>query len=301
MGTHELPADFKSNALVHKVSKPPAPPLAKLVKVTATVPSKVQAPLAPPKFRRHLSDSAFLLEVDEEKEVVEEIKPPERMGRKLSDPSFLLEGNLVDDQTCDNNDALAFDETRSVESGSSSVMIDSWEPMLFQKMNTEKYAEILGKEILLDAEYAKDSREPIPFPVLQPTQPKQMQPKPQPKEEAPRTRQRMQKMHVVTRRRKPRKTIEAGKFYKTKRFVKVTKKEDPFHFGEAKRRERDPNEVWTVRTGVEMEVLEVQGKRAYVYCVVEFWSKYQDRTRDAPRQKEVEGWISLKDGKGWVL
>merc|ERR1712156_365428 len=68
-----------------------------------------------------------------------------------------------------------------------------------------------------------------------------------------------------------------------------------------KRRERDPNEIWTLNPGVAVEVLEIHDKRAYIFCTVEFWSKHQDRDYDRPRQKRVEGWITLKDQKGWVL
>lgn len=95
---------------------------------------------------------------------------------------------------------------------------------------------------------------------------------------------------TVSKQRKKRKTIEPGNVYRTKRSVKVTKHEHPLS-----------HEVWTVSRGIDMEVTEVNGKRASVYCVVEYWSKYQNKTLESPRRKQIHGWITVRDFNGWVL
>lgn len=106
---------------------------------------------------------------------------------------------------------------------------------------------------------------------------------------------------------KKRKIVQPGEIYRAKRHIKVTKEEDPYFHGKpqrsrSQRRQRDPNEIWTLNPGVAVEVLEIRNfKRALIVCTVEFWSRHQDRHFDQPRQKQVEGWITLKDQKGWVL
>lgn len=283
--------------------------------------------LAPPRLCPQLSDPAFLLEEEPPKVVQiapkmesirswgvvgqnKELAPP-KMGRELSDPSFLLEPQnpkpVADSQPQPQQKADSKDAGILVE------ITDEWfydesEPLTFEHERSKScdsgssFSESLSKHS--GPVFEKDIRrtylraeKPMPESVQKKRQTVR-NPKPAPKPAVD-----PYKVYVVTRRkrRKPKKTIKPGNVYQTKRSVKVTYEEDPFYYGKPKgSKERDHNEVWTVRNGIRMEVLEVKENRAYICCFVKFWSRYQDKT-EAPREKRVEGWITLKDHKGWVL
>jgi len=256
--------------------------------------------ILPPRFTRELSDPCFLLEKDSPKVVP--LEPP-RMQRELSDPSFLLEpvmetfksAEVVDEWICDEQNPPPFQQERSKSSESGSSFGEST-----SKVSTEPYFQ---QEKVYNQDKQPERKEFVRAPKIAPAPFVQKKRK---VNHEPKTKKEdllgWKMIGTVQRRRKKRKTIEVGEVYRTKRYVKVTREEDPLHYGKPKtRRERDPNEVWTVPNGIEMEILEIRGKRAFIYCVVEFWSKWQDRSREDPRQKQVEGWISLKDRKGWVL
>jgi len=258
----------------HRLSKPPAQ-----TEVPAIAPESIQfetvsiTQVAPPKLCPQISDPAFLLEKDPPKFVP--IAPP-KMERELSDPSFLMEADpkdveiveLIDEWVHDESELLAFEQERSKSSDSGSSFPES----------TCKHSEPVQKE---------RQRVQTPSYFL--------------------TLSQISEFHTVQRRRKERKTIKPGNVYRIKqRYVKVTREEDPYYYGKPTYKGRDPNEVWTVRnkfgtTNHRMKVLDVQGNRAYIHCSVHYWSKYQDKRSEAPRRKNVAGWITLKDQNGWVL
>jgi len=272
----------------HRLSKPPTqsevPAFAEPAKNIA--PESIQfekvsiTQVAPPKLCPQLSDPAFLLEKEPPKFVP--IAPP-KMERELSDPSFLLEADPkdvdvveiidewvlvhIDEWVHDESELLAFEQERSKSSDSGSSFSES----------TCKHSEPVQKE-----------RQRVQTPE-------------------PAVISKGSEFHTVQRRRKERKTIKPGNLYRIKqRSVKVTREEDPYHYGKPTDKERDPNEVWTVRnkfgtTNHRMKVLEVQGNRAHIHCSVHYWSKHQDKRSGAPRRKNVAGWITLKNQNGWVL
>lgn len=289
--TRKLP-DFNPHQpmpSVHRVSRPPKAmfqPVTPAFPETTKPQRKERETVSPPCFKIQLSDPAFLLESEASFAEVEIVAPP-TMDRILSDPCFLLEHDpstindpLLETEVLDEwdeNELVAEDRSKSSESGSSyrSYASKPLEPTFEQK--TKQIENIIprNKKVTKTVpDWALDTR-----------------------------------VHVVERRRKKRKIIESGEVYRTKRHVKVTKEENPSFYKKPKRsrnktnkrRERDPNEIWTLNPGVAVEVLEIHDKRAYIFCTVEFWSKHQDRDYDRPRQKRVEGWITLKDQKGWVL
>jgi len=269
----------------HRLSKPPTQ-----VEVPAFAePTKNIAPesihfekvsitqVAPPRLCPQLSSPAFLLEKDPPKFVP--IVPP-KMERELSDPSFLLEADpkdvdvdtavlveIIDEWLHDESELLAFEQARSKSIDSGSSFSES----------TSKHSEPVQKE-----------RQRVQTPE-------------------PAVISKVLEFHTVQRQRKERKTIKPGNVYRIKqRYVKVTREEDPYHYGKPTFKERDPNEVWTVRNKFgtinhRMKVLEVQGNRAFIHCSVHYWSKHQNKRSEAPRQKNVAGWITLKDQNGWVL
>lgn len=283
----ELPADWVNSSQpmpskTHRVSKPPQQAFFEEPAFSAEEP-KVEDVTVPPAFERHLSDPSFLLQTEEEKK--EAVPEPPKFVKELSDPSFLLDGTaqveeileVLDEWTYEPPEEplrLERERSRSSESGSSAISYNR---------NKVQRRQIVQQQ---------RERKPIVENKTQIVAPKV---------KTQSVKQGWQKIQFVTRRKRKRKTIQPGQVYKTKRFVKVTKEINPVQFGKPKRRERDPNEVWTVRDGVQMEVLEVVEKRAYIVCTVTYWSKHQDRRRDSPRTKHVRGWISLKDDKGWVL
>jgi len=95
----------------------------------------------------------------------------------------------------------------------------------------------------------------------------------------------------VTKKQRKVKTIECGNVYQTKTRCKVTKA-----------LEKRSREVWTIPRGSHVEVQEINfdEKRCYIYSECEYYSKYDDRSA-GPRVRHVEGWMTYKDNKGWVL
>jgi len=298
------------------------------------VEKEVPAHLVPLSFERHLSDAGFLLTPDEPKKQASVIEPP-KLEKELSDPCFLIEGTAkktVEESAPVRRTAPVinleefetFKAAPALDEWDDSAILDQWtreedEPPVFEKVRSVSSES--GSSALSDSKTAwrPRARKPIvekPKSVVAP-QPRRRQvrqivtvnnstptrrPAPPSQTKAPPAWARV---GTVKRRRKPRRTVEerfqVGSFHKTKCFVKITVKKDPLHFGKPERNKRDPNEVWTLRRGVTVEIGEVQGKSAYIRAVVTFWSKYQDRATEQPREKEVEGWISLKDAKGWTL
>merc|ERR1712048_1077680 len=96
---------------------------------------------------------------------------------------------------------------------------------------------------------------------------------------------------TVKKKQRKVKQIVCGNVYQTKTRCKVT---------EALK--KGSREVWTIPRGTHVEVQEInfEEKRCYVYCECEYYSKYDDRSA-GPRVRYVEGWMSYKDNKGWVL
>lgn len=316
----KLPTEWKPNQpkpSVHRMSQPPKAPIQSVpLAFTEKTESHTEKIISPPRFERHLSDPAFLLQPEPEQEEVASIAPP-MFKKDLSDPAFLLETDPVEFQEMEVLDEWMYDE-KEIELLSNPVeievkqVLDEW---VYER--PEPVVEARSKSTESGSSYASRRREPAVEQRTKRTEQREVAPAPvtwrpvqQKKTFAPKSVPDFEsdtRVREVVRRRKKRKTIESGEIYRTKRYVKVTKEENPCFYPKPKRDqntkrwERDPNEVWTVKQGVPLEVVEIRGKRAYVFCEVEFWSKHQDKTREQPRRKKVEGWITLKDQKGWVL
>jgi len=257
--------------------------------------------LSPPKMERELSDPSFLLEPEKPKPVAESQPEPEQNADpkdagilvEVTDEWFYDESEPLTfehERGCDGNDVQLRNRSKSCDSGSSfssESMFKHSEPV-FEKDNKRTNLRVLRKPIPGSRAFISDIQTSSVQKKRQTVQ-------------IPKPADNPYQIYVVKKRRKPKKTIKPGNVYQTKRSVKVTYAEDPSYYGKPKRsKERDPNEIWTVRDGIRMEVVEVQGNRAYICCTVEFWSKHQLKTQ-APRRKRVEGWITLKDREGWVL
>jgi hypothetical protein len=288
----KLPADFhpnQSKPSVHRVSRPPKALIqpAPLAFPETTTSERVETVPAPC-FKIQLSDPAFLLETEVDHVEAEVITPP-KFDRNLSDPSFLLQKDpVVFEEPVILEEPVIFEERQ---------ILDEWQP---EDDENELFVQDRSKSSESGSSYrsfVSKQQEAVLEPKVEKTQPTKVVVKSTPK---------WAQIHTVKRRRKKQKIIEVDEVYRAKRHVKVTKEEDPHFYGKPKssrnkRRERDPNEIWTLNPGTAVEVLQIEGRRALIFCTVEFWSKHQDRNYDQPRKKRVEGWISLKDQKGWVL
>lgn len=302
---HQLPADWISRSqplpsTTHRVSKPPQPAFVEEEPAFIAEAPKVEETVAPPAFERHLSDPSFLLQTEEEKRAL--APEPPKFNKELSDPAFLLEGTPQVEEILEVLDEWTYEPQEILE------VLDEWtytppqEPLRFQRERSRSSES--GSSAITDNRNRVQRKPIVPHSERGSTiqintqkAPAKAQPKPKP------AKQGWETIEFVKVKKRKRKIIEIGQVYRTKRFVKVTKGLDPHHYGKPKgsRRERDRNEVWTVRPGVHMEVLDIIEKRAEVECTVTYWTKHQDKRREPPREKYVRGWISLKDEKGWVL